>query len=251
MVTIKSEFEISKMRIAGQVLGQALKLLEEMIQPGVNCLDLDKAFIEFITSKGCTSNFLGYYDYPAHICVSVNEQLIHGIPQNRILKDGDIVSIDTGCVFEGYHADAALTKICGEPRNNLELKLVNDTRKSLELAIEQVRDDVRIGTISATVQKFIEQNGFQLPTDFAGHGIGTAMHEDPLIPNTGKMDTGMRLKAGMTICIEPMVQISTSKTITAKDKWTVISADNSMAAHFEHTILVTEEGCEILTLFKD
>ncbi|AXK51029.1 type I methionyl aminopeptidase [Spiroplasma alleghenense] len=251
MVSIKSSSEISKMKIAGKILGQALKMLEEMIKPGINCLDLDKAFLEFITSKGCTSNFFGYYDYPAHICVSINEQLIHGIPQNRTIQDGDIVSIDTGCVYEGYHADAAITKICGMPKNEKDIKLVNDTKKSLELAIEQVRDGVRIGTISATVQKFIEQNGFQLPTDFAGHGIGTAMHEDPLIPNTGVADTGMRLKAGMTICIEPMVQVSTSKTITAKDNWTVISADNSMAAHFEHTILVTEEGCEILTLFKD
>ncbi|AHI54138.1 methionine aminopeptidase [Spiroplasma sabaudiense Ar-1343] len=251
MVSIKSKEEIKKMKIAGEVLGQALQFLKKMIQPGINCQKLDEEFLKFITERNCQSNFYGYYDYPAHICISINEQLIHGIPQNRVLRNGDLVSIDTGCIYEGYHADAAITVICGDYVNPLHKKLVEDTQKSLQLAIEQVRAGVRIGTISATVQKFIEENGFQLPTDFAGHGIGTSMHEDPLIPNTGIPNTGMRLQAGMTICIEPMVQISTSKTITASDGWTVSSADNSMAAHFEHTILVTEEGCEILTLLKD
>ncbi|QBQ08118.1 methionine aminopeptidase [Spiroplasma gladiatoris] len=249
-ITIKNSEQANKMRIAGQVLGEALYKLKKMINPGVNCLELDKFFIEFIESKGCQSNFKGYYDYPAHICISINEQLIHGIPNDRILVDGDIVSIDAGCIYEGYHADSAFTKICGESSNKVNNKLVEVTEKSLYLAIEQVRAGVRIGTISSTVQNYIEEFGFQLPKDYSGHGIGLEMHEDPFVPNTGIKDTGMRLIEGMAICIEPMVQIGTNNTVVSKDGWTVSSKDNSMAAHFEHTILVTNGDPEILTLYK-
>ncbi|AOG60802.1 methionine aminopeptidase [Spiroplasma helicoides] len=249
-ITIKNQEQIEKMRIAGKVLGEALYNIRKMIVPGANCLDLDKYFIDFITKKGCKSNFKGYYDYPMHICISINEQLIHGIPTDRIIKDGDIVSVDAGCIYEGYHADSAFSVICGNSFDEKYDKLVNVTEESLYLAIEQVRAGVRIGTISSTVQTFVEKNGFQLPTDYSGHGIGLEMHEDPFIPNTGIKDTGMRLIEGMTICIEPMVQMGTPKTIVAKDGWTVSSADSSMAAHFEHTILVTNGNPEILTLFK-
>ncbi|ASP28691.1 methionine aminopeptidase [Spiroplasma corruscae] len=249
-ITIKNSEQIEKMKYAGQVLAEALLRLKKMIKPGVNCLDLDKDFIEFITEKGCQSNFKGYYEYPAHICVSINEQLIHGIPKNRVLKDGDIVSIDAGCIYKGYNSDSAFTIICGTSSNELHKKLVELTERSLYLAIEQVRAGVRIGTISSTVQNFIEENGFHLPTSYSGHGIGLEMHEDPFIPNVGIKNTGMRLVPGMTICIEPMVQVGTDKTVVDGDKWTVLSKDGSMSAHFEHTILVTEGDPEILTLIK-
>lgn len=248
-VTIKNSTQVEKMRVAGKVLGEALYNLKKMIKPGVNCLELDKFFIDFITEKGCKSNFKDYYGYPAHICISINEQLIHGIPTDRVLLDGDIVSVDAGCIYEGYHADSAFTTICGTKSTNLYDKLIDVTEKSLFLAIEQVRAGVRIGTISATVQNFIEGYGFQLPTDYSGHGIGLEMHEDPYVPNVGVQNTGMRLIPGMAICIEPMVQIGTNKTVVGDDKWTVSSSDGSMTAHFEHTILVTEGDPEILTLF--
>ncbi|QGS52352.1 type I methionyl aminopeptidase [Spiroplasma tabanidicola] len=249
-ITIKNQDQINKMRVAGKVLSEALYNLKKMIKPGVNCLDLDKYFIEFITKKGCQSNFKNYFGYPAHICISINEQLIHGIPNNRLIQDGDIVSIDAGCIYQDYHSDSAFTVICGQAKDELHSKLVEVTERSLYLAIEQVRAGVRIGTISSTVQQFVEEYGFQLPKDYTGHGIGLEMHEDPFIPNTGIKETGMRLIEGMAICIEPMVQIGTDKTVVGKDDWTVSSKDNSMAAHFEHTILVTNGDPEILTLYK-
>ncbi|AGR41593.1 type I methionyl aminopeptidase [Spiroplasma taiwanense] len=249
-ITIKNSEQIEKMRYAGQVLGEALYNIKSMIKVGLNCLEIDKYFSNFIKEKGCSSNFKGYYGFPASVCISINEQLIHGIPQNRILKDGDIVSIDAGCIFEKYHADAAFTVICGNSKDKLYDKLIDVTEKSLYLAIEQVRAGVRIGTISSTVQTFIEDYGFHLPIDYSGHGIGLEMHEDPFIPNVGIADTGMRLVEGMTICIEPMVQIGTNKTVVSDDEWTVSSQDSSMTSHFEHTILVTNGEPEILTLFK-
>jgi len=249
-ITIKNEEQISEMRYAGKVLGAALYNLKQLIKPGVNCLDLNRYFIEFITKRDCKSNFKGYFGFPAFICVSINEQLIHGIPKNYSLKNGDIISIDAGCSYKGWHADSAFTMICGNKNNKKYDKLITVTEKSLYLAIEQVRADVRIGTISAAVQTYVEENGFHLPIDYSGHGIGSQMHEDPYVPNVGKKDTGIKLVPGMAICIEPMVQISTNKTVVADDNWTVSSADGSMTAHFEHTILVTDGNPEILTLHK-
>jgi methionine aminopeptidase type I len=167
---------------------------------------------------------------------------------DRVINEGDLVSIDAGCKFEGWHADSAITVICGNTNNEKYDILVKATEQSLKLAIEQIKAGVRIGTLSSTVQNYIEDLGFHLPTDYSGHGIGQEMHEDPNVPNVGIPNTGLRLVAGMVICIEPMVQIGTRKTVTAKDGWTVSSADGSMTAHFEHTILVTEDGYEVLTL---
>ncbi|WP_031542178.1 type I methionyl aminopeptidase [Mesoplasma photuris] len=252
MVTIKTPEQIEKMRVAGRVLSEAIHMLKEMAQVGVNCLDLDKAFIEFIESKNCKSNFKDYGNppFPKHICISINDQLVHGIPQNRIIQDGDIVSIDTGCSYEGWHADSAFTKICGNTKDKKYDILLEVVEESLEIAINLVKPGVRIGTIGAAIQQHAESHGFGVPRDYTGHGIGAEMHEEPYIPNYGKPDTGMRLQAGMVIAIEPMVQIGTHKTKLDKDKWTVLSADNSMAAHFEHTILVTETGSEVLTRYK-
>lgn len=249
-VTIKNQEEIKKMRIAGDVLSQAIDMLKSMIKPGVNCLELDKSFENFITSKNCSSNFKNYHGFPKTICVSINEELVHGIPNKRFLESGDIVSIDTGCVFEGYHADSAFTMICGIAKNENHDILLKVTEECLDLAIKEVRPGTRIGTIGNIIQTHAEKHGFGVPRDYTGHGIGTQMHEDPYIPNYGINDTGMRLKAGMVICIEPMVQMGTYKTKLASDNWTVLSADKSMAAHYEHTILVTDSGYEVLTKSK-
>ncbi|WP_339022649.1 type I methionyl aminopeptidase [Spiroplasma endosymbiont of Crioceris asparagi] len=249
-ITIKNEDEIELMKVAGKVLGEALYHLKEMIKPGINCLELDSFFKTFIEKNNCQSNFKNYYGYPAYTCISVNEQLIHAIPRNYLLRSGDIVSIDAGCIYKGYNADAAFTKICGDSKDPEHTKLVEVTEKSLYLAIEKISDGVRIGTLSSTIQKYVQGEGFYLPVEFSGHGIGKQMHEDPLVPNTGSDNTGMRLKEGMTICIEPMVQIGTAKIKILDDKWTVVSKDSSMAAHFEHTILVTKKGYEILTTIK-
>ncbi|WP_342268760.1 type I methionyl aminopeptidase [Spiroplasma endosymbiont of Aspidapion aeneum] len=250
-ITIKNNKQIDDMRIGGKLLGRALTLLKESIKPGFNCLDLDKIFANFLKENNCDSNFKNYMGYPKYICVSINEQLIHGIPQDREIENGDIISIDAGLIYNDMHLDAAFTTICGKPKNEKDIELVKITKESLFLAIEQIKAGVRIGTLSSTVQKIIEEKGFHLPTAYCGHGIGYEMHEDPQIPNVGKEKTGIRLVKGMTICIEPMVQIGTPKTIVEKDQWTVRSADNSMAAHYEHTILVTEYGYEILTAWED
>ncbi|PPE04942.1 methionine aminopeptidase [Entomoplasma ellychniae] len=249
-VSIKSNAEIQKMRIASSVLSDAISMLKKMIVPGVNCLDLDEEFYKFIKAKGCQSNFKNYHGFPKTICISINEQLVHGIPEDRILQDGDIVSVDTGCIFQGYHADSAFTMICGIAKNEKHDILIKVTEECLELAIKEVKPGTRIGTIGYIIQSHAEKHGFGVPRDYTGHGIGTQMHEDPYIPNYGIYDTGMRLKAGMVICIEPMIQIGTYKTKLASDNWTVLSADKSMAAHFEHTILVTDSGYEVLTKSK-
>jgi len=249
MITIKTQEQIEKMKIAGKILAKGLKMLNEMAEVGVNVLDLEHAFADFLVKENATSNFLGYHGFPKTICVSINDELVHGIPTDRIIKDGDIVSIDAGCIYEGMHADAAFSKICGTPKSKKDGILIKATEKSLELAIEQVKPGARIGDISSAVQTYIEGFGFHVPRDYTGHGIGFEMHEDPFVPNYGTKGTGMRLKPGMVIAIEPMVQLGTYLTKVAPDGWTVYSADHSNSAHFEHTVLVTETGNEVLTRY--
>lgn len=248
--TLKNKDQAALMRHAGKVLGAALYHLQEMIKPGVNVLDLDKFFYEFITKNDCKSSFKGYMGFPAYTCISINQQLIHTIPSNRIINDGDIVSIDAGCIYKGWHADAAFSVICGDSKNPEHQRLLETTKKSLYLAIEQIAPGVRVGNISSTVENFVVGEGYYLPTEFSGHGIGKSMHEDPMVPNQGIANTGIRLLEGMAICIEPMVQIGTSKVKMLKDGWTIVSANGEATAHFEHTILVTESGYEILTTIK-
>lgn len=247
MAMIKNASEIEKMRKAGAILAEAIEMLKEETKVGANCLDLDQKFHNFIQKKGAKSNFLNYHGYPKTICISINEQLVHGIPQNRIIQEGDIVSIDCGCVIDGYHADAAFTKICGFAKDPKHDILVSATEEALSKAIAIIRPGIRIGDIGAEIQSYVEGLGFAVPRDYTGHGIGQAMHEDPYIPNYGTKGTGMRLQSGMVIAIEPMVQIGTHKTKVSPDHWTVSSADKSMAAHFEHTLVVTADGAEVLT----
>ncbi len=246
MTSIKTNIEIQKMTKAGEVLNNLLKLLKENIVSGNTGIKLDKLAKDFIFKNNCESNFKDYYGYPNYICVSVNSDLVHGIPNNIAFKEGDLVSIDAGCIYEGYHADAAFSVIIGEANSPEHNKLLTTTHESLKKACEILKSGISVGSIGYVIQNYVENKGFFLPTNYAGHGIGEKMHEDPIIPNVGKLGAGDILKAGMTICIEPMVQIGTNKTYVKKDKWTVSSKNHKYTAHFEYTILITETGYKIL-----
>lgn len=246
MISIKNESEIVKMRKAGQVVAEIHRELAKMMKVGVTGKMLDLKAREIIKKHQATPSFLNYHGFPAVICVSVNEQLIHGIPNDTPLKLNDLVKIDAGAAVAGYHADAAFTITVGTPTKEQE-KIINVTKEALQKAIEMIKPGIRIGDIGATIQAYVESQGFYLPTSYTGHGIGRFLHEDPAIPNVGIANTGLRLHAGMTICIEPMVQTSTDRVKVLKDQWTVVAADKKPTAHFEHTLLVTNDGCEILT----
>ncbi|MBE4704299.1 type I methionyl aminopeptidase [Spiroplasma platyhelix] len=246
MVSIKSASEIVKMRKAGKIVAEIHQELAKLIKVGTTGKMLDLKAREIIKKHKATPSFLNYHGFPAVICVSVNEQLIHGIPNDRPFKLNDLVKVDAGAAFEGYHSDAAFSMCVGKPTAEQE-KIINVTKEALEKAIEIIKPGIRIGDIGATIQAYVESQGFYLPTSYTGHGIGKSLHEDPAIPNVGVANTGMRLHAGMTICIEPMVQTTTDKVRVLKDQWTVVATDNKPTAHFEHTLLVTNDGCEILT----
>lgn len=249
MITIKSKAEIEYVKKAASVVSKIHKELKKMIKPGVNGIMLDKMAAKIIKKNNCISNFKGYYGFPNTICVSVNNQLVHGIPNDILFKIGDIVSIDAGAKFHGYNADAAFSMIVGKDisKNFIFTKLLAVTEKSLYKAIKILKPGIRIGEISSTIQKYVEAKGFFLPKNYTGHGIGTSLHEDPIIPNYGNSSSGIKLKEGMVICIEPMVQIGTDKTRTLSDGWSVVSLDGSYSAHFEHTIEITKDGYNILS----
>lgn len=247
MITIKSPKEIEYMREAGRILALINDELKKMIKVGVTGKMLDKKARELIKHYKVKSSFLNYYGYTGVICVSVNENLIHGIPNDIPFELNDIVSIDSGVTVNGYHSDAAFSVCVGSnPPAEIE-KIIKVTEEALYKAIDIIKPGVRIGDISSTVQTYVESKGFYLPTSYTGHGIGKLLHEDPAIPNVGTPNTGVKLQAGMTICIEPMVQTSTDKVVVLKDQWTVRSVDKKPTAHFEHTILVTNDGYEILS----
>lgn len=246
MISIKNSKEIEHMRKAGKVVAQIHQELAKIIKVGTTGKMLDKKAREIIKKNGATASFLNYHGFPAVICVSVNGNLIHGIPNSIPFKLNDIVKIDAGAAINGYHCDAAFTMCVGSGTPDLT-KLINTTKEALMKAIAIIKPGVRIGDIGHTIQTYVEQQGFYLPTSYTGHGIGKLLHEDPAIPNVGTPNTGIKLHAGMTICIEPMVQTTTNKVKVLPDQWTVASIDNKPTAHFEHTILVTENGYEILT----
>ncbi|AGM24807.1 type I methionyl aminopeptidase [Spiroplasma chrysopicola] len=247
MVTIKTAQEISYIRKACETLKLIHQELKAMIKPGVTGLMLNQKAEEIMAANDCVPNFKGLYNFPASICVSLNDVLVHGIPDHRPFQNGDLVSVDAGCAYQGYNSDGAFTVIVGNPKDPIDEKLVFVTKTSLEKAIAILKPGVRIGDISATIQSYVEENGFFLPTEFTGHGIGRNLHEEPHIPNSGPVGVGMRLQAGMTICIEPMVQIGTKEIKMLSDNWTPVSKNRLNSAHFEHTILITDQGCEVLT----
>jgi len=249
-VHLKRPEDLQVMREAGRINATALAAVRELLQPGVSTADLNAAAEEVLKKHGCVSPFYGYGypPFPSSITVSINQELVHGIPsQKRKLKTGDIVSIDCGTVFDGFVGDSAFTAGVGEISSDAQM-LLDVTEGALKTAIENMRVGNRTGDVSAAIQAFVESHGFHVTREYTGHGVGRQMHEGPQVPNYGRAGTGIPLKPGMTIAIEPMVLVGTSATKVLSDQWTVVSADGSLTAHFEHTIAVTEGEPLILTV---
>jgi methionyl aminopeptidase len=247
MIELKTPREIEIIRKNGRILAQTLTLLEEEIQPGIKTGELDRLAEEFIRKQGGYPAFKGYREYPNSICVSINEEIVHGIPGERVIQEGQIVSVDVGVLKDGYYADAACTYPVGAISDEAK-KLIQITRQALEIAIGSVRAGMHLSDVSYAIQSFVEKNGFSVVRDLVGHGIGKRMHEEPQIPNFGVPGQGVVLKEGMVLAIEPMVNAGTYEILTKPDRWTVVTSDGSLSAHFEHTVAVTENGARILTL---
>jgi methionyl aminopeptidase len=252
-VTIKSKRELALMREAGRVNALALAAAVAAVRPGATTADLDAAAFDALQKHGAKSAFKGYpgaYPYPAVTTVCINEELVHGIPGPRKLKKGDIVSIDCGAIVDGFVGDSAMTVAVGEIDSGIQ-HLLDVTLQSLYEGIEQMRVGNRSGDVSAAIQACVEGQGYQVVREYTGHGIGRRMHEDPQVPNYGTAGTGLSLRAGMTIALEPMVLTGTPQTMVEKDQWTVVSIDRKLTAHFEHTVAVTENGPVVLTALED
>ncbi len=247
MIVLKSGRELALMKEACEISAQALQVAGEAVRPGVSTWEIDKIAHDYIIKCGAKPNFLGYGGFPATACISVNDEVIHGIPsKKRILKEGDIVSIDLGAVKNGYNGDNAATFICGSCSPEVK-RLVDTTRESLYKGIEAAVAGGRIGDIGNAVQTYCEERGFSVVRDFVGHGVGTKLHEEPSVPNFGHAGRGIRLLPGMTLAIEPMINLGTYKVKTLPDGWTVKTEDGKASAHFENTIAVTNNGPVILT----
>jgi methionyl aminopeptidase len=247
-VVLKSQEEIEKMRRAGRVVREVLELVRSCVRPGATTLDLEKVAEARIAELGARPAFKGYHGYPCVLCTSVNSEVVHGIPsKKRVLKEGDIVSVDCGAVVDGYFGDAAITVPVGEKIAPDAQRLLRVTEASLIAGIAAVRPGATLGDIGAAVQGVVEAEGFSVVRDFVGHGIGVHMHEEPQVPNFGEAGRGMKLRAGMVIAIEPMVNIGKPEVRVLKDGWTAVTDDGSMSAHFEHTVAVTDTGSRILT----
>lgn len=247
-VVLKTSQEIEKMRVAGRVVREVLELVRGLVKPGVTTLDLEKAAEERILALGAKPAFKGYHGFPCCLCTSINNEVVHGIPSaKRVLKEGDIVSVDCGSIVDGYYGDSAITVPVGEKINPDTAKLLRVTEESLKAAIAVVRPGATLGDVGSAVQTVVEAAGFSVVRDFVGHGIGSKMHEDPQVPNFGKAGYGMKLKAGMVIAIEPMVNAGKPEVQVLDDGWTAVTADGSMSAHFEHTVAVIAGGARVLT----
>jgi methionyl aminopeptidase len=243
----RSTDEIRTMRRAGRVVAEMHDRIRSALRPGVTTLQLDAIGRDVLERRGARSNFLGYHGYPAVICASPNDVVVHGIPDGRVLDDGDIVSIDCGAIVDGYHGDAAFTAGVGTIDAEAE-RLVDVTRRALEVGIAELRPGGRLGDLGAAVESTIERAGFSVVRDYVGHGIGTAMHEPPDVPNFGKPGRGKKVTVGDVFAVEPMVCAGSDATDVLDDGWTVVTVDGSLAAHWEHTVAVTDDGPEILTL---
>lgn len=242
----KTSEEIQNMRIAGGMLAQVLDVLKNSIKAGMTTLDLDDIARDELKKLGGNAPFLGYQGFPATLCVSVNEEVVHGIPGGRVIEDGDIVGLDYGVEYKGMITDSAITVGVGNVDPKAQ-QLMDATKKSMMAGIKAVKAGVHVGDISAAVEAVLKPAGYGIVEDLAGHGVGDSLHEEPWIPNFGKAGKGPVLEVGMTICIEPMATLGGKKVRIAKDGWTVYTKDQSLAAHFEHTVLVTEKGSEIIT----
>jgi len=247
-IVCKSQSEIDKMRRSGHIVRQVLDELRAIVAPGVSTMDLEKLADRRIKESGAKPAFKGYYGYPCVLCTSINDEIVHGIPSaKRVLKAGDIVSIDCGVVLDGYYGDAAITVAVGESVSPERKKLMEVTEQSLYKAIEQVKIGNTISDIGGAVQEFVEANGFSVVREFVGHGIGTKLHEEPQVPNFRSRGADMRLREGMVLAIEPMVNSGGPEARVLEDKWTAVTLDGSCSAHFEHCVAVTRNGPLILT----
>ncbi|MBN2233467.1 MAG: type I methionyl aminopeptidase [Deltaproteobacteria bacterium] len=247
MITLRSPREIEKLRAANRIVAAVLRHLRGLVAPGVNTAELDREAEAMIRDQGAEPAFKGYAGFPASICASVNEVIVHGIPSRRVvLREGDIISIDVGTRCDGYYGDAAITVPVGDISAEAE-RLMTVTRDSLMAGIDAVSPGEHLFTVSHRIQEHVERHGYSVVRDFVGHGIGTQLHEPPQVPNYGKPHTGMRLKAGMVIAIEPMVNIGTCEVDILADGWTAVTRDRKLSAHFEHTIAITEQGPDILS----
>ena len=237
------------MRSAGKIVAETLLLVEEKVRPGITTAELDRIAEEFITKHGAKPSFKGLYGFPASLCISVNEQVVHGIPGGYVLKDGDIISVDCGVHMNGFHGDAARTFGVGNITDEAK-QLINVTKESFFKGIEYAKVGNRLTDISHGIQSYVEASGFSVVRDFVGHGIGRVVHEDPEVPNYGQPGRGPKLVEGMALAIEPMVNVGSYKVKTLKDNWTVVTSDGSLSAHYENTIVILPDGPEILTLIK-
>lgn len=248
MITIKTESEIERMRVSGKLTGNVLELLGKSIRAGMTTAELDKIAYDYIKSVGGEPSFLNYEGYPASTCISIDEKVVHGIPSDEVyVKEGQIVSVDVGVKFNGYHGDAARTFLVGEVAPEKK-KLVEVTRECFFKAFEHLRPGMPLGDIGYYVQSHAEANGYGVVRALVGHGIGSEMHEDPSVPNYGRKGTGIRLKSGMCIAIEPMINMGTWQVKFLNDGWGVVTADGKPSAHYENTVVITDDGAEILTL---
>lgn len=246
MIILKSREEIEIMRWGGRIAGEVLAELEKMIKPGITTADLEKKTSQELNKRGAKPAFLGYRGFPASLCISINEEVIHGIPGERKLKEGDLVGLDLGVVYQDFFTDLAATYPVGKVNGPLA-RLLKVSSESLYLAIEKMKKGGRIGDLSSVIQSHNEKNGFAVVRDFSGHGIGRALHEEPAVPNYGSPNSGPRLKIGLVLAIEAMVNQGDAEIVIKKDGWTVVTKDGSRSAHFEHTVALTENGPEILT----
>jgi len=246
MITLKSSHEIELMRRAGKITAAARALAGEMVKPGVTTQEIDKAVEEFIRKEGAVPSFLNYNGFPASVCASVNDEIIHGIPGPRVLKEGDIVSIDVGAYIGGFHGDCAATFACGRISPEAQ-RLIDVTRQSFFEGIKYAKEGYRVLDISAAIQQYVESNGYSVVREFVGHGVGAQMHESPEVPNYGRAGRGPRLLRGMTLAIEPMVNAGSAAIRQMSDGWTVKTLDGKWAGHYENTVLITDGEPEILT----
>ena len=246
MVSVKSEHEIELMKHSGHINYLCHKLLEQNIRPGITTGELESIAKKFMEENGCISSTKGYEGYPGYLCISINDEVVHGIPGKRKLKNGDIVKLDISMIYKGYHSDSAATYPVGHISKEKEY-LIEHTKKSLYEGIKQVKEGAKLGDIGHAIEQYAHEHHLSVVKELCGHGIGNELHEDPDVLNYGKAHTGMTLKAGMTIAIEPMLNYGERYVYMLDDDWTICTEDGSPSAHFEHTVLVTKDGCEILT----
>ena len=246
MISIKSDEEIDALRIAGEITGSTHNYLKPYIKPGITTLELDKLAEDYILSRGATPSFKGYGGFPGTVCASVNNEVVHGIPSDRVLKEGDIITLDIGACYNGYHGDSAWTYAVGSISDDKKY-LLEHTEKSLFKGLNAIHDGCHVGDIGYAVSKYAKEHNLGVIRELVGHGVGCDVHEEPDVPNYGARRTGPVLKEGMVIAVEPMLNLGSRKVYMLEDGWTIITADGKPSAHFEHTVLVTKDGYEILT----